>query len=990
MLDIRSSAARRAGDLPRLRLPIRILLATRGAPTPETAFNVVGMVRRLLGRQGDEGAGKVYHPFVYSGDATDAEILRFVESEWVDPDYSPSPTQGNERTGTGRSIEDLRLGHFPVAGSPVADARATFDIVHFAGGGFTIGKTAMFPLDPGNFALSAGEMRDALIRSACRLLILQVDSRSLGWANVMAEWIVGSGGPSVLVVHPTDRVAAERFFVRFYLELLHNEALTQSAIYAETDGVSATLHLCQGGDREWNFQLMVEEVKNRLAAVEREADRQQFRRLVETATRFQHAAETRAALSLAESVAAVARTDDGTDVRAILEQLRFDRESLGVVPLSRAAEAVQRLEALEPAVAALRRRAEGRDAPRVLNANFRHVGGEMLAPDEAFLPERAYELLVDVGPRWDRALSLVRGSAEFPADALPPNEEGHAIEVVFASDDFEERMAATSLWLPRTGRSQPIVDGRPQPDSGPVALRLTTPSLAEGAPSRELHGRLCLYFENNLLQSAKVRVRLGREGAEADGHNLIEVDYVLTGGFRAIGRLESRNLRPGSGVRPITSPPDFEPQRVALNLTLNDDGGGTHRIIVPSLGTPAAIGYDPLSGERVLAEARRQLLDLFWERDLDGTVTARVGEIGANNEKTMDAFKRDLLILARHGARLFAQLFAKVRPPDGQSGAQWIAALRAAIAHSSIIQIARTGPAQYAFPWSLVYDFPLPGPSSEFRFCKAIREWESEGGRTGDVPDVCPAGDHSAHENRLCPYGFWGLRHRIEQPPTLPRPSADVAPVEPVRRIGVGGVPTLQVALTSDEALDTTSIDRHVDRLAGLAGLAFAPPSATDREAVSRLLHAPQLVYFLCHGEYDPARDEPYLGVGLRDGQDKHRLYASDLGQILTSSRVDPDGWKRNAPLVFINGCHTADLQPGQVWNFVESFTQAGASGVIGTEVSVRLPVATEAAEILMTQIASNEAVADAIRTMRWVFANKRNLLSLAYTPYCLSDLRLG
>ena len=166
----------------------------------------------------------------------------------------------------------------------------------------------------------------------------------------------------------------------------------------------------------------------------------------------------------------------------------------------------------------------------------------------------------------------------------------------------------------------------------------------------------------------------------------------------------------------------------------------------------------------------------------------------------------------------------------------------------------------------------------------------------------------------------------------------------------------------------------------------FTPPAATDWGSFRKLLDTTQVLYFLCHGEYDRATNEPYLGIGLRDSDPTHRIYPSNLSQVLINAAAP---WRANAPLVLINGCHTADLEPGQIWNFVTSFVQAGASGVVGTEVSVRLPVATEVAEMILTEIARGTTVADAIWQTRWSLANKRNLVGLAYTPYCLADLRI-
>jgi hypothetical protein len=314
------------------------------------------------------------------------------------------------------------------------------------------------------------------------------------------------------------------------------------------------------------------------------------------------------------------------------------------------------------------------------------------------------------------------------------------------------------------------------------------------------------------------------------------------------------------------------------------------------------------------------------------------------------------------------------------------------LAGSSVIQIARTGPAQYVFPWSLVYDFPLlAAKDSQLTFCPVIKEWQPNGRRAnGPIREKCPHGDHTNHIDTVCPYGFWGLRHRIEQPPSLPKPAAGgEAPKESTRSIKAGQTLALQIALTGDVNLDRGLIAQHVQHLAAGAKITFTPPAAQDWDAFRALLTSPQAVYFLCHGEFDKVKKEPYLGIGLRDDQPEHRVYPSLLDQVLLNT-INKKGWRDTAPLIFINGCHTTDLSPAQVWNFVSRFTGAGAGGVIGTEISVRLPVATEVGEMVFASLANGDAVTDAIRSMRWALANRGNLLGLCYTPYGFADLKIA
>ncbi len=71
------------------------------------------------------------------------------------------------------------------------------------------------------------------------------------------------------------------------------------------------------------------------------------------------------------------------------------------------------------------------------------------------------------------------------------------------------------------------------------------------------------------------------------------------------------------------------------------------------------------------------------------------------------------------------------------------------------------------------------------------------------------------------------------------------------------------------------------------------------------------------------------------------------------------------------------------------SFNYAGASGLLGTEVSVQPSVAFEVAERLLEKILHKVPIGQAMYETRWELANKGNLLGLAYTMYSLADLHI-
>jgi hypothetical protein len=118
---------------------------------------------------------------------------------------------------------------------------------------------------------------------------------------------------------------------------------------------------------------------------------------------------------------------------------------------------------------------------------------------------------------------------------------------------------------------------------------------------------------------------------------------------------------------------------------------------------------------------------------------------------------------------------------------------------------------------------------------------------------------------------------------------------------------------------------------------------------------------------------------------------------ILSWTRTtNPDiwrNWQTHRPLVFINGCHTTDLAPGAMLNFVDAFATLGAGGIVGTEISIRLQVAIEMAQSILASISKSAPQAktlhEALHEARWALANKGNLLGLAYTLYGLADFHM-
>lgn len=999
-----------------VRLPLNVLLALPDYVTADPSapiFNFPALFARLLGNFGWERASRVARPWFWAPGWSDETFERFLGSPFV----------GGTPILVGNQASRLRVAEFPGLGSQsdlVRDDRPNYSVLHITCAvEWKDGERGVVLARDPMTHKSAAALRSGMAAADVRLLLLQVPSAQHQDGTELSKLLATSGGPSTVVVSAMDPAASQRYFSDVFAGIVHNRPLEsvvrprssqEGAARDEEGGLRidfiydprdlSSLRL-DGYLGEVRTQLNTLETSITLARQRIFAEYGELRQRAEGRT---HATQTRAIESRLESAADALKqieTRSSGLSQVLGSELDWAHESGGAEPLSRLAEDVAQLESIAAAAVEVSERVQGavgeaiEQAPRVLNANFtdpsdRHIVGPM----EGLAADRDYELLVDIGPRWSKIPSIVSGSADWPAESLPPDMSGYVVDVILMSDHFAPSFVTARMWVPRThGRSRVMTSNGPDAKTGPVPLRVRTPALEGDAERQSVDARLFVYFANNLLQSALVTASVVRDpGQPAPTPNRVNVDYALSGTLaRPDEKLAVRAIHTSEGEA-------LREQPVRVNITLNHDGHGTHRIIVRGQELEHAwTAYDPHAARKSLGSARSALLDCFWERELetgkvveqqDGTRPCALDEF---NGKARDQFALDLFILAEVGRRLYLQMFASARPDASATSKAWEQRLRQVLHDSSVIQVARipSTPTQYVFPWALLYEYPLSSPTRQWRYCDVVNEWPLRGARMAPVAARCPHASALWHQaDVLCPYGFWGLKHVIEQP-LVPVAADGARPKDVITEIRVEPAARFSVGWTRDAALDLPRVDNHVERLRRFPGLAFAGPHpnpAADREGVLKLSPKTDVLYFLCHCDRAVARDEPYLHLGIRDDDEARRIYSSTVLDWATSSLAD---WDRIHPLVVINGCHTGDLEPGEVLNFVSAFATAGASGVVGTDISVQLPVAIDIGERLIGKLLGPEGrkIGEALREVRWDLANRGNLLGLCYSAYGQADL---
>ncbi|WP_425244992.1 CHAT domain-containing protein [Streptomyces sp. NEAU-NA10] len=559
-----------------------------------------------------------------------------------------------------------------------------------------------------------------------------------------------------------------------------------------------------------------------------------------------------------------------------------------------------------------------------------------------------YELRVDIGqPAPD---SLLRDADRpFPEEALAHDVDGGDwLQVTVLSEDFAVPVGWYALFLPPDRPSWVcacVPDGphgcRPQHRDRHLRIPVTAPLV----PTHDARLRVLVSHRGNQLQSATVTARVGEREEPGTGATTARVDFTLTAGFDGLEELPDRDtaIRISRGV----------------DGSVMVDIGGGHQPVSTFWLTEAQV-------EGALFRARSVLTDVHAAPDPLAADARRVDRLDGGNGKEYQEFEDDLWRLAAVGWDLLHLL----APVPAQR-----AALRGALSAPAAIQVCRQEGQPLQFPWALVYDIPIDA-GGERRVCRTgVRQALRGDGSLRSCQD-----EASHRLNSLCPYGFWGYRHTIEQPPSR-RGGGRLARFAGRR----AAEPELTVGRSL--SLHPELASQHLTSLRGR----FGDERIHDCDSREALRHElsrgrSDCIYFYCHGrrakDASGATGWTELEIGHED-----RVAPT---QISAWAADDWGNWAQTSPLVFLNGCHTADDTPSTWLGFVDLFCDLDASGVVGTEISVSQRFANEVADLFWGHFLVGTDVGTALHRVRMELLRKGNLLGLAYTAYCSAELRLN
>jgi len=572
---------------------------------------------------------------------------------------------------------------------------------------------------------------------------------------------------------------------------------------------------------------------------------------------------------------------------------------------------------------------------RVVNVGL-FEGGQQLRSRSLLRPRERYELTVQIGrpAQW----SLVEDAQPLDEARLEHlyKDEGVALRVHVFAPAFEIDVAEHTLMLP------------PPPSESRV-LRIGLRAPAEAGRHSI---RVGVYHQNNLLQSVLVRVETREKGKarRRDGGVKAEVEFALSATLLDAQRLPARSL----------------------NILTNGADDGTHSLVIVSdaPGQPLRRQFD--FGESAMGGAAREARKALYAIAADASTKPPTYRFDLQTNGTdLARFEKDLLQLADLGSELYTNI---VTGEDRAFEAALTAALPSAGAR---IQVSVTKSAQYVFPWALVYDHDYV--SGAQHLCPDFKA-AAQGPRPPDwAQQHCFAQGcaHRGDPSVVCPSGFWGFKHLIEQPLSVAAAAEAKDPRDLVLEMHGGASNNPMNALMA-VSRELEQVRRHETELRTNTPFAYIVKD-TKVEVWQHMKDAAQaglhLIYFYCHGGRDASR--VWLGVGK--GPSEH-LQPRDL------LRID---WAGLHPLVFINGCHTADVTPDDLLHFTRMFAWCRAAGLIGTEISVPEELARHFARGFLAGFAGGRGVGEVMREQRLELLELGNLLGLAYTPYCSADLRI-
>ncbi len=538
----------------------------------------------------------------------------------------------------------------------------------------------------------------------------------------------------------------------------------------------------------------------------------------------------------------------------------------------------------------------------------------------------------------------VPGSIEqTPVDLRPLPPATQLRVILFAFPGHLELTPGQDTGVLIQGRDGGVtVDRQPVPGERLVSAadlavrRLFFPVRTPGHPG-EYQVRCHIYHGQTLLQARTVHALVSDTPARTDQALYSALDYTV-----------SASLIPARLGR-VRQP--------ALNVLLNDNGDGSHTLRLCSTGQTSSAYFDGQELSGFIERIRWRLHEISWG---DREPWNKDKTYRYKSPKTLEPLAADLAGLAETGW----QVYCAIR--DRLAGDLGVEELRRLLTAGTTVEIVHRRSARLYLPASMIYDDQFDA-DVKWTLCPDFAAAFKAPEPLGQAP-CFTNGCRYRDANVLCPSGFWGYRHVLGFPLSLPE-----------RRDGGNSIKRgSERAFLAALALDLADVDKHMRKLETYG---WGPARLVSRDEVLKAFkaftHQPPLIYFYCHGGVNQD-DVPFLRVGrAKEAPLKYGF-------------VTGFDWKTVSPLVLLNGCRTTAMRPEQAFDMVTPFVRdAGASGVIGTEITIFESLAQDFASDFIDGFLKSQSVGAAVREARLNLLKKGNPLGLVYVPYAMYDLHL-
>lgn len=557
-------------------------------------------------------------------------------------------------------------------------------------------------------------------------------------------------------------------------------------------------------------------------------------------------------------------------------------------------------------------------------------------------PDRDYLVWASVGPPDPDALPDPMGGVD-----LSRMLAGDTLEVVLFRADGTSTSGTLLL-----GSGRPLQVAVPADDAAvPDELRQSRLyfRVRTAAEPGQTHLRLCLYHHNTLLRVHHLVLTVGRETARFRIGTPYAIATSPTGAD--IGQLSQRRL----------------------SVYTNSPGDGTHGFYFQGVAdaepTRASAVFDSNEVKDLLQTIRGGLRLAAWGSD--GRPRAKAYKYPRSTDGTfgsVEGLRDDLILLARRGYNAWEEITGRFVAADRRAALQQL--MRAP---GGLVDIAPRDNSRFVPPMATLYDFDLDtGRKVALGLCPEAED--ALRGRTSLLQTACFGADgcRYASTDVVCPSGFWGLRHEIGVP------LSDTDEVARPRLVIGAGVPRSALIGTVPESVVAGVTDHAGHVMTRLPGSVHVTDRDTWFVEAARPTTYP-ILYFLCHG----GRDDDGGPLLVLDKLGRAGISKSNL----TARHVALN----HRPLVVMNACDSAALEPDKAISLVRGFTYNGAGAVIGTETAIFPSLAYAFADAFLDgALTAGTSLGAALRSARLELLRLGNPLGLAYILYGLPDAHLG